>query len=394
MLNQLTEAGRIANAMNAAGGSSKVGGQLAFLSGADDKQSTYTSQLSRYNSEIQRLKINLQEIQDLPLPTDVNIRNSRLNSIGQLQDQIKAIEQLRAAYMKGAESILNPVAAVTGGTGGGGAGGTGGKSSATDKATYIPAIGSIDEMTAKVKELQDALNQTGDQTVRGILLVQLQRANEELDRMKGKGFDLLSRDGSSSLVEKLGLSSYGYGKKDMKLQSSSVQSNRREESASQLLQKGISNFDKMTGGINGILGGVEKLGIEIPEGLQQMMSGIQGLMSIVQGITSILLVIEALNKAQTASSFLPFFAGGGVVRAANGFEVPGNHYSGDMVPAMLNSGEVVLNRAQVGVLGSSLQQQAANNRQVLVTKVKGTDLLVMLDQTGKLTGKGELMFWR
>jgi hypothetical protein len=29
-----------------------------------------------------------------------------------------------------------------------------------------------------------------------------------------------------------------------------------------------------------------------------------------------------------------------------------------------------------------------------VTKVKGTDLLVMLDQTGKLTGKGELMFWR
>jgi hypothetical protein len=393
MLNQLTEAGRIANAMNAAGGSNKVGGQLAFLSGADDKQSAYTSQLSRYNSEIQRLKINLQEIQGLPLPTDVNIRNSRLNSIGQLQDQIKAIEQLRAAYMKGAESILNPVAAVTGGTGGGGAGG--GKSGKlTDKETYIPAIGSIDEMTAKVKDLQDALNQTGDQTVRGILLVQLQRANEELERMKGNGMELLGRGSGGSLVEQLGFSSYDYDKKNIKLQSASVQSNRREESAGQILQKSMSNFDKMTGGINGILSGVEQLGVEIPEGLQQMMSGIQGLMSIVQGITSILLVIEALNKAQTASSFLPFFAGGGVVRAANGFEVPGNHFSGDMVPALLNSGETVLNRSQVGVLGSALQQQAENNKQVLIAKTKGTDFIVMLDRAGKVSGKGELMFWK
>jgi hypothetical protein len=212
--------------------------------------------------------------------------------------------------------------------------------------------------------------------------------------MKGKGFNLLSRDDSSSLVEKLGLSSDDYGKKKIKSQSDSVQSNRKEETPLQKFQEKLGVFDKISGGINGILGGVEKLGIEIPEGLQKMMSGIQGLMSIVQGITSILLVIESLKKAETISSFLPFFAGGGVVRAANGFEVPGNHFSGDMVPALLNSGEVVLNRAQVGVLGSSLQQQAAQNRQVLVTKVKGTDLLVMLDQTGKLTGKGELMFWR
>jgi hypothetical protein len=76
----------------------------------------------------------------------------------------------------------------------------------------------------------------------------------------------------------------------------------------------------------------------------------------------------------------------------SGDNIAGVTPSGDVFG--LNSGEVVLNRAQVGVLGSSLQEQAANNRQTLVTKVKGTDLIVMLDRTGKMTGKGELMFWR
>lgn len=412
MLNQLTEAGRIANAMNAAGGSSKVGGQLAFLSGADDKQSTYTSQLSRYNSEIQRLKINLQEIQDLPLPTDVNIRNSRLNSIGQLQDQIKAIEQLKAAYMKGAESILNPVAAVTGGTGGGGAGSVD-PGSLTNKETYIPAIGSIDEMTAKVKELQTALNQASEQGVRDGLLAQLKEAEGVLKLMRTETPGEMFRGGTGYELEQFtSMDRF----KNVKLPETKVTTPSVSENDMPELEKLNATMSKFNGGVGSIVAGLKSMGIDLGEDVNRVLSAISGVTQIISGVSSVIelfstssqtantialtantTAIAALTAAvstNTITSFLPFFAGGGVVRAANGFEVPGNHFSGDMVPALLNSGEVVLNRAQVGVLGSSLQQQAANNRQVLLTKVKGTDLLVMLDQTGKLTGKGELMFWR
>ena len=45
---------------------------------------------------------------------------------------------------------------------------------------------------------------------------------------------------------------------------------------------------------------------------------------------------------------------GGVIHAATGTIVPGN-YGFDAVPAMLTSGEVVLNHAQVGNLASQLE---------------------------------------
>lgn len=50
-------------------------------------------------------------------------------------------------------------------------------------------------------------------------------------------------------------------------------------------------------------------------------------------------------------SFNAMFAGGGIVRkAAMGTIIPGNSYVGDKVPAMLNSGEMVLNQAEQNTL--------------------------------------------
>lgn len=50
-------------------------------------------------------------------------------------------------------------------------------------------------------------------------------------------------------------------------------------------------------------------------------------------------------------SFNSMFAGGGIVRkAAMGTIIPGNSYVGDKVPAMLNSGEMVLNQAEQNTL--------------------------------------------
>ena len=64
-----------------------------------------------------------------------------------------------------------------------------------------------------------------------------------------------------------------------------------------------------------------------------------------------------------------------------------------MVPALLNSGETVLNRAQQGVIASELEGGAG--RSVHVTgMLRGEDIVLVADRWGRRTGKGELAFWK
>ena len=148
----------------------------------------------------------------------------------------------------------------------------------------------------------------------------------------------------------------------------------------------LSEVGKMTSGISSIVSGIDSLGVKIPDGLKAVISGIQGIMSILTGISSMITAIQTLSAA---SSF-KFFAGGGVVHAAGGYIVPGNHFSGDMVPAMLNSGEVVLNRAQAGIIASELQggaQQAISS----TPYVSGEQIYLGLNNYLRRIGKGELL---
>jgi hypothetical protein len=151
----------------------------------------------------------------------------------------------------------------------------------------------------------------------------------------------------------------------------------------------IKDVNSITSGISGIFSGIEQLGIELPEGLKNILSGIQGVMSIVQGITSILLVLETLNEAQTATSFIPFFARGGVLHAANGV-VPGHKFSGDNIPAFLNAGETVLTAAQTNTLASNLRNGGLGNLNLSAT-VSGEQIRFVLNSNGRRTGKGEYL---
>ena len=165
-----------------------------------------------------------------------------------------------------------------------------------------------------------------------------------------------------------------------------------ETSALKEFQKSLNKGGEIMGGVNSIASGIEQLGVELPQGLRDVLGGIQGIMSIVQGITSILLVIEALNEIQTTTSAIPFFSRGGVVHAAGGI-VAGNTYSNDQIPAMLNAGEVVLNRAQAGVLASAIQDNGGGNGRI-VGVLRGEDIALVADRWGRRTGKGELAFFK
>ena len=136
-----------------------------------------------------------------------------------------------------------------------------------------------------------------------------------------------------------------------------------------------------------MVGGIEALGIELPEGLKGAVEGIGSLISIVSGIATVVTAIEALTAADT---IIPF-ARGGIVHAANGF-VQGNNYSGDMIPAALNAGELVLNKAQQGNLASQLQGAGMGGMQV-IGEISGEKIVLVANRFFKRTGQGEIVTW-
>lgn len=83
---------------------------------------------------------------------------------------------------------------------------------------------------------------------------------------------------------------------------------------------------------------------------------------------------------------------------AEGGIIKGNTYSGDMIPANggtigLNAGEVVLNRAQAGVLANQLEAGGQRGGYT-PSHVSGEQIWIALNAYTRRTGKGELVTWR
>ena len=95
----------------------------------------------------------------------------------------------------------------------------------------------------------------------------------------------------------------------------------------------------------------------------------------VSGTTTMISTIAAIHSATG-------YAQGGVIK--------GNTFSGDQIPAMLNAGEVVLNRAEVAGLAGSLQNNGISNLQ-LEAVVTGEDMRFILNSNGRRTGRGEIV---
>ena len=121
-------------------------------------------------------------------------------------------------------------------------------------------------------------------------------------------------------------------------------------------------------------------------------SGVQTANTV--ALTANTVALGALTSAvaaNTAFSFIPFFSNGGIAHAAGGLQVPGNWMSGDMVPAMLNSGETVLNRAQAGVIAAALQQESYTGRSQQSVVIQGEDLIIALNNAYRRRGMGEIV---
>jgi hypothetical protein len=100
-----------------------------------------------------------------------------------------------------------------------------------------------------------------------------------------------------------------------------------------------------------------------------------------------------LSSIAAIKSATKGFANGGIVpHAANGWMVPGNDHS-DRTMIAASSGELILNRAQQGVLASQLQD-VANGGGYTPSHISGEQIYIALNRYTRRTGKGELVTWR
>ena len=163
---------------------------------------------------------------------------------------------------------------------------------------------------------------------------------------------------------------------------------------SEKVSKFNGDFSKMSGGISNIVGGIQQMGIDIPNEIQSVLGMLSGMSSIMTGITTLLILIDANTKATAAATAVDAavpFARGGIVKAAGGV-VAGRTYSMDQVPALLNAGEVVLNRAQTNAVASQLTDGGGGGATKVVGVLKGEDIVLMADRYGLRRGLGELVF--
>ena len=149
----------------------------------------------------------------------------------------------------------------------------------------------------------------------------------------------------------------------------------------------------ITQSVSGIVSGIEQLGVDIPEGLKSVLGGIQAVAGILTGISALVTIITAIQGTKSVPVIGWMLARGGVVHAAGGYQVPGNRMSGDQVPAMLNSGELVLNKFQQQVLAANLQAGGLQGLH-LEASVHAEQIRLALNNNGKRTGRGELVTWK
>jgi len=154
-----------------------------------------------------------------------------------------------------------------------------------------------------------------------------------------------------------------------------------------------AELGKLTGGLSGLQSGLGQLGIDLGKGFSSVVSGLQGITSVLTAIQTIVGAIEAIS---TVSAFWPL-AGGGIIKAAAGTLV-GTSYSGDNLRGIgpggqiygLNAGEIVLNRAQAGVLAAELEGGSMSSLNINWV-LKGDTIRAVVNNNGRRTGRGEMI---
>lgn len=143
---------------------------------------------------------------------------------------------------------------------------------------------------------------------------------------------------------------------------------------------GTKQFKSLIGNVSTITGALEQLGVEVPEGFAKTLG-------VMQVITTILMALQSLATVTAGTSALKsipiigwFLQQGGVIHAQEGFNgiVPGNMFTGDNIPALLNSGETVLTAAQSASVSNLLTSGGGEAAGASETRVESDELVLTI----------------
>lgn len=271
-------------------------------------------------------------------------------------------------------------------------GARGGAVGGTSKAEVQAVTGSIDAQAKKVQELQKAWRAAADDESRLRYKKEIEEAEFALDILMGKTSgiptmnygvsDLAGSGAAGSLFTQAQYDKSNPWKLNDSAMKAVAKMTQPAEKTEVNLSKELSNI---ASGVTGILGGIEGLGIELPNELKNAVNGIQAVISILTSIATIITAIEALTAADT---IIPFAKGGIVPKAAGGYLIPGTDHS-DRTLIAASSGELILNQAQQGVLASVLQDGSRGMQMEAV--VSAEQIRFVLNNNSRRRGRGEYL---
>ena len=280
--------------------------------------------------------------------------------------------------------------------------GTGGKGGVVKADEVLPA-GSIAEVKARIAELNKAYEMAGDATTRDRIRIQIEDLKRELEMMStpmtGLGqvvplsVELLDTSKEKlaadmeELRKRLGLEPIKLGVEVGTDGKGTVETAKQTEKAWGAAANAIS-------AIGGALQQIEDPSAKVAGIIMQAVANIalgfaQAAASPATGAAGVFGWIAAATAgvatmASTIASIKSVTKGG----FANGGIVPGNSFSGDNLHTSdygINSGELILNRAQQNTIASQLQGGAANIR--VQGLVRGHDILLAGSNYALSTGK-------
>ena len=264
-----------------------------------------------------------------------------------------------------------------------------------------PMKGSIDYLNAQISSLTKKLNTETDEAVRQGIRTAIEKINKEkynieleatLGRLKPMGGDKFgvsakgrnaTEDIKSGYISVKGVSSDAI-KSNYEYADSLGAIGNMMSSVSQLTNEGAASWLSYASNI------IQAVGQALPQlsalATKNASVAATGAAASVSSIPVVGWVMAgtAVASVIAAMANVPKFANGGIV--------PGNLYSGDRVPAMVNSGEMILNRSQQGRLFDILNSKGGvNGKDVRVTGevvVSGEQMKILLDNTNRKLRRG------
>ena len=309
--------------------------------------------------------------------------------------------------------------------GGGGGRGGGGNNKTIEETRELTGL--IEIQQQKVKDLQEQIQQAPTESIITYLRGELIVAQGELDRLNGKVTEsgqaiesamLPPLKQMESVLAKLNEDlknaetpeAYQNILSDIRAINAEMEAFTGKTPVQKLsndADKSAKSFQTAAGAVTSLgsaLGSLDDPGAKIAATVAQAIANIALAFSnadLKEGETGNIWYWIAATAAGVATMVSTISSIHSSTGYAQGGLIKGNSYSGDNIGGMvdgsqlvgLNAGEVVLNAAGQQNLAANLQGAGSLRGLNLRTKVKGTELLVWLDNSLAQSGRGELVTW-